>query len=147
MQRGANHERMYGVAVPAAPSPRSNRASASRNSRSRTNGLCSRVFTLVSRQLNDAMSTPAESSPDSSACTSVVPEPGERIEDTATRRHVPAEQLLDELRDVLAEIWMEAVNVLRPIALGQVALRPREVEIQAGVELLLRRHRAGFDVG
>jgi hypothetical protein len=60
---------------------------------------------------------------------------------------VTAEQFLDELRDVLAEIRMEAVDVLRTHALRQVALRPREVEVQAGVELLLRRHRAGFDVG
>ena len=60
---------------PASPSPRSNRASASRSSCSSTNGLCAPVFTRISRQLNAAMSTPAESSPLSSAWTSVVPEP------------------------------------------------------------------------
>jgi hypothetical protein len=42
---------------------------------------------------------------------------------------------------------METMDVLRPLALGQVALRPGEVEVEAGVELLLRRHTCGFDVG
>src|SRR6266545_4418729 len=37
--------------------------------------LYRRVFTYISRQLKAAMSTPVESCPDSSACTSVVPEP------------------------------------------------------------------------
>ena len=62
-------------ASPAAPSPASKRASASRRSRSSTNGLCARVLTRISRQLNAAMSTPTESRPLSSAWTSVVPSP------------------------------------------------------------------------
>jgi hypothetical protein len=37
--------------------------------------------------------------------------------------------------------------VLRALALGQVSLRPGEIEIEAGVQLLLRRHGPGFDVG
>jgi hypothetical protein len=42
---------------------------------------------------------------------------------------------------------MESMDVLRPLPLGQVALGPGEVEVQAGVELFLRRHRPEFDVG
>ena len=67
------------------------------------------------------------------------PGAGERVEHAPPRRDVAAEELLDELRDVLAEIRMQAVDVLRPHALGQVALRPGEVEVEACVELLLRR--------
>jgi hypothetical protein len=38
------------------------------------------------------------------------------------------------------------VDVLRALALRQVALRPGEVEVEPGVELLLRRrHVSGFD--
>src|SRR3954447_14256535 len=47
----------------------------SRSSRSRTKRLYDCVLTRISRQLNAAMSTPVASKPDSSACTSVVPEP------------------------------------------------------------------------
>ena len=65
------------------------------------------------------------------------PRSGERIEDAPAARDMTAEKLLDELRDVLAEIRMEAVDVLRPLALGQLALGPRQVEVQAGVDLLL----------
>ena len=42
---------------------------------------------------------------------------------------------------------MEAVDVLRPLPLRQITFGLREVEVQAGVELLLRRHTPGFDVG
>ena len=66
------------------------------------------------------------------------PRSGERIEDAPTRRDMTAEELLDELRDVLAEIRMEAMDVPRPLPLGQVALRPREIEVEARVDLLLR---------
>ena len=70
---------------------------------------------------------------------------GERIEHAPARRHVAAEELLDELRHVLPEIGMEAVDVLRPDALGQGALGPRQVEIEALVDLLLSaRHDAEF---
>ena len=66
------------------------------------------------------------------------PGAGERVEDSPARWHVAAEQLLDELRDVLAEVGMKAMDVPRPLPLGQVALRPGEIEIEAGVDLLLR---------
>jgi hypothetical protein len=37
---------------------------------------------------------------------------------------------------------MEAVDVLRALALGQLLLGPRKIEVQAGVESILRRrHR------
>ena len=38
---------------------------------------------------------------------------------------------------------MQPVDVLRPLALGQLALGPRQVEVDLGVERVLRRrHRA-----
>jgi len=76
--------------------------------------LCSFVLTCISKQLNAAMSTPTECNPLSSACTSVVPEPANGSTHPPARRHVPAEELLDELRDVLAEIRMEPMDMLRP---------------------------------
>ena len=66
-----------------------------------------------------------------------------RVEHPAARRDMPTEQLLHELGDVLAEIGMESVDVLRPLAFRQVTLRPGEVEIEAGVQLFLRRPHAG----
>jgi len=44
---------------------------------------------------------------------------------------VTAKELLDELWDVLPEIGMKAVNVPRALPFGQVALRPRKVEIES----------------
>jgi hypothetical protein len=52
---------------------------------------------------------------------------------------VALEQRLRELRDELAEVRVQAVDVLRPHALGQVALRPRKVEVDAPVERVLGR--------
>ena len=119
---------------------RARSARARRAARARARTGCTRsVFTRISRQLNAAMSTPALRGPDSSAWTSVVPEPANGSSDGAARRHVAAKELLDELRDVLAQVRVQPVHVLRPLALGQVALRPREIEVQAGVQLLLRR--------
>ena len=54
------------------------------------------------------------------------PEPANGSSTRPPRRHVAREQRLDELRDELAEVRVEPVDVLRPLALGQVALRPRE---------------------
>src|SRR5262245_42025941 len=55
---------------------------------------------------------------------------------------MPLEQRLDELRDELPEVWVQPVDVLRPLALGQVALRPGEIEVELAVESVLRRcHR------
>ncbi len=72
------------------------------------------------------------------------PRAGERIEDGLRPRQVAREQRLDELRHVLAEVRMEPVDVLRALALGQIALRPgeRRVDVELTVEGVLRRcHR------
>ena len=66
------------------------------------------------------------------------PRAREWIQHPAAHRHVPAEELLDELWDVLAEIGVEAVDVLRTLALRQLLLGPREVGIEPCVDLLLR---------
>ena len=55
------------------------------------------------------------------------------------------QQYLDELRNELPEVRVQPVNVLRPLALGQVAFGPGEVEvdIELAVERVLRRsHRS-----
>src|SRR5207244_7878384 len=66
----------------------------------------------------------------------------ERVEDPTPGAEVPREQRLDELRDELPEIRMEPVDVLRPLALGEVALRPGELEVDVAVERLLGRGHA-----
>jgi hypothetical protein len=44
-----------------------------------------------------------------------------------TARHdVALEERLDELRHELAEVRVEAMDVLRPLALREIGLRPRE---------------------
>ena len=60
---------------------------------------------------------------------------GERVEHPPPRAYEALEQRLDQLRHELAEIRMEAVDVLRPLALRQIPLRPREREIELAVEL------------
>ena len=65
----------------------------------------------------------------------------ERIEHAPSGGHVAPQELLDELRDELPEIRMEPVDVLRPLALGELPLRPRELDVELGVERVLgRRH-------
>ena len=44
--------------------------------------------------------------------------PGERVEHPTAGPDVALEQSLDELGDELAQIWMQAVDVLGPLALG-----------------------------
>ena len=68
----------------------------------------------------------------------------EGVEDAPSRSHVALEQRLHELRHELAEVRVESVNVLRPLALGELALRPRERKVDAVVERLLRRHAPDF---
>jgi hypothetical protein len=63
----------------------------------------------------------------------------EGVEDVPGARHVPVEQHLDELRDELAEVRVQRVDVLRPLALRQVGLRPRQCEVDVGVERVLGR--------
>ena len=73
------------------------------------------------------------------------PRAGERVEHPTTGTHVALEQRLDELRHELAEIGMEPVDVLRPLAFGQLPLRPGEREVDLAVELRLReRHHSAF---
>src|SRR5581483_4932877 len=67
----------------------------------------------------------------------------ERVENAPAGREVAVEEHLDELRDELPEVRMEAMDVLRPLALGEVALRPREVGVydERSIELVLsQRH-------
>src|SRR5439155_26001886 len=72
----------------------------------------------------------------------------ERIEEAVAGREVAVEQNFHELRDELAVVRVEPVDVLRPLALGQLGLRPREVEVQRRVQLVLRDgHATGFDAG
>ena len=74
---------------------------------------------------------------------------GERIEHPPARRHVTAEELLDELRHVFPEI-RDAGGGRASCggARGGHALGPRQVEIEALVDLLLgARHDAEFAVG
>ena len=71
----------------------------------------------------------------------------ERVEHVPAALDVAVEQHLDELRDELAVVRVKAVDVLRPLALGQRRLRPREVEVQRRVELVLRDgHGPNFDM-
>ncbi len=94
------------------------------------------------------MSTPTASYPDSSACTSVVPEPANGSSTRPPEPHVPHEQRLDELRDELPEVRVKAVDVLRPLPLRQLRLRPRKLEVvgELAVERVLgRSHAPWFD--
>jgi len=52
---------------------------------------------------------------------------------------VSGEESLDELWHELAEVGVQPVDVLRALPLGQVALLPREVEVdvELAIELLL----------
>jgi hypothetical protein len=59
---------------------------------------------------------------------------------------VAVEQRLDELRDELAVVRMEPVDVLRAHALRQLSLGPGEVEVQRRVQLVLRDGHA-WDFG
>jgi hypothetical protein len=71
------------------------------------------------------------------------PRARERVEHTAARRHVTLQEPLDELRDELAQIRVQPVDVLRALALGQVPLGPGELEVDAVVEGCLRLCHAG----
>ena len=103
--------------------------------------LWRRVLTRMSRQLKPATSTPTASCPDSSALDERRPGAGERVEHATARSDVSVEQRLDELRHELAEVRMQAMDVLRPLPLGQLGLRPRQREVEPAVERLLRgRH-------
>ena len=62
---------------------------------------------------------------------------GERIEHPASGGNVPVEQRLDELRDELAEVRVQPMDVLRPLTLRQRRLRPGQLEVVRPVERFL----------
>jgi hypothetical protein len=66
------------------------------------------------------------------------PRSGERVVDEGARCEAAAKQRLGQLRHELAEVRVQAVHVLRPQALRQVALRPGELVVDLGVERRLR---------
>src|ERR671911_79007 len=64
----------------------------------------------------------------------------ERIPDEITRLRVALDERLRELGHELAEVGMEAVDVLRALALGKLRLRPRQGEVDLAVQGRLRAH-------
>ena len=68
---------------------------------------------------------------------------GEGIEHGPRARQVAGQERLHELGHELPQVRMQPVDVLRPLALGEVALRPGEVEIDVAVERFLRRSHLG----
>ena len=65
-----------------------------------------------------------------------------RIEHVLARDEVAAKQDLYELRDELAEVGMQPVDVLRPLPLRELVLRPREIQLEISVESILGRRHA-----
>ena len=68
------------------------------------------------------------------------PRARERIPDETAPAPVAAEEDFDELGDELAEVRMESVDVLRPLPLGKLRLRPRKLEVDLLVEGRLSTH-------
>ena len=66
------------------------------------------------------------------------PRSRERVVDDGSGREAAAKQRLGQLRHELAQVRVQAVDVLRPQPLRQVALRPRELVVDLGVERRLR---------
>ena len=72
---------------------------------------------------------------------------GEGIEDMLTGPEVAGQQHLDELRDELAQVWMQPMHMPRALTLGEIPLRPGEGKVDVGVEgVLSRGHPRQFDV-
>src|SRR6185436_1769047 len=69
------------------------------------------------------------------------PGSGEGIPDELAGRGVAKEEDLGELRDELAQVRMHPVDVLRSLALGELCLRPGELEVDLLVEGRLCAHR------
>src|SRR5712691_5162605 len=67
----------------------------------------------------------------------------ERVVDAVPRREVAGEEDLDELRDEFAQVRVKTVDVLRPLDLRQLVLRPRKLEIDLSVQRFLRPSRHG----
>ena len=68
------------------------------------------------------------------------PRAGKRIPDEVAGRAIAPQEDFRELWHELPEIRMQPVHVLRPLALGKVGFRPRELEIDLTVEGGLRAH-------
>ena len=66
------------------------------------------------------------------------PRSRERVVDDGPGREAAAKQRLGQLRHELAEIGVQAMDVLCPQPLRQVALGPRELVVDLGVERRLR---------
>jgi hypothetical protein len=58
-----------------------------------------------------------------------------------------AQEDLGELRHELPQVWVEPVDVLRALALGELALRPGDLEVGDGRQQGLRRHGPIFAGG
>src|SRR6476661_198475 len=74
------------------------------------------------------------------------PRARERVEHVLAWTEISGEHDLHELRDELAEVRMEPVDVLRPLALREITLGPGERQIDLGIEgFLCRGHSRQFD--
>ena len=129
--------------------PRGSNASASACAQSRSRRSASRLYGRVLTRASSALK------PGDVDTGRVVPglerlherraRARERIEHASAGGDVPVEQRLDELRDELAEVRVQTVNVLRPLALRQRRLGPGQLEIVRLVERFLGgRHAPGF---
>ena len=125
-----------GAAMSAGPIRRAS-SSVVRSDISRDRSEYRAVLTRESKQLNAEMSQPTASAPNPVCLDERRPGADERVVDTLARREVAAEEHVDELRDELAEIWVEPVDVLRPLGLWQLALGPRQFEVDLCVESFL----------
>ena len=65
--------------------------------------------------------------------------PAEGVVDNVARTEVTLEKDLNKLWNEFTEVGMKAVNVLCPLTLRKLALRPRELKIDVLVERLLRQ--------
>ncbi len=68
---------------------------------------------------------------------------GEGIEHGPRLRQMPRQERLHELGHELPQVRVQPMDVLRPLALGEVALRPGKVEVDVAVERFLRRSHPG----
>src|ERR687896_656244 len=66
----------------------------------------------------------------------------ERVEHVLARPEVAGQEYLDQLRDELAQVRVQRVHVTRALALREVALGPRQLEVDGGVQRFLRRRHA-----
>ena len=74
--------------------------------------------------------------------------PGARegIPDECARPRVASQEDLCELRHELAEVRVESVDVLRPLPLRELGLRPGELQVDSRVEIGLSLHGDSFAV-